>query len=59
MTIPLALVVTRVPVQELAESALPNAPIVPDPPARHPVLAARTSLARGLHAVAAAIAPAA
>jgi hypothetical protein len=57
MTMPIAPIVTQDRVRALAESALPGAPIVPDPPHRHPMYAARSSLARGLNAAAAVIAP--
>jgi hypothetical protein len=49
--------VTKDRVQVLAESALPNAPIVLDPPRPHRLNTARSSVSRGLHAVATAIAP--
>lgn len=57
MTMPIAPIVTRDRVQALAESALPNAPIVLDPPRPHRLNTARSSVARGLHGLATAIAP--
>jgi hypothetical protein len=43
---------------DLAHSALPDAPVVPDPPRRRPLTAARHVVASGLHAAARAIEPA-
>ena len=43
---------------DLAHSALPGAPVVPDSPRRRPLVTARTAVAVALHAVARAVEPA-
>jgi hypothetical protein len=43
---------------DLALSALPDAPVVPERPRRHPLRAGRLVLASGLHAAARAVEPA-
>ncbi len=43
---------------DLGRSALPDAPVVPERPRRHPLGGARLALAAGLHAVARAVEPA-
>lgn len=57
MTMPVPPIIVQQRVQELAESALPNAPIVIVATRRRPVYAARSSLARTLRRAASAIAP--
>jgi hypothetical protein len=54
MSIPLAPIVTQDRVRALAESALPSAPVVAEPPRLHPV---RTALAHGLRVIADALEP--
>lgn len=43
---------------DVAHSALPGAPVVLDPPRRRPLVAARTSVAGALHALARGVEPA-
>lgn len=43
---------------DLAHSALPHSPVVPERPRRHPLGGTRLALAAGLHAVARAVEPA-
>jgi hypothetical protein len=57
MNMPIAPIITQDRVQALAWSALPDAPVVDDAPRRRPVHAARSLLARSLHAAAGAVAP--
>jgi hypothetical protein len=54
MSIPLAPIVTQDRVRALAESALPSAPVVTEPPRRHPV---RTALAHSLRVIADTVEP--
>ncbi len=42
---------------DLGRSALPDAPVVPDRPRRHPLRAGRLALAAGLHAAARVVEP--
>lgn len=50
-------ITTGTPHDDLGRSALPDAPVVPDQPRRHPLRATRLALATGLHAAARAVEP--
>ena len=51
-------IITSQAFDDLSRSALPDAPVVPEPPRRQPLGGTRLALAAGLHAVARAVEPA-
>ena len=51
-------IIAPTPHGDLARSALPDAPVVPDPVRRHPVLASRRAVATALRTAARAVEPA-
>jgi hypothetical protein len=57
MTMPIPPIVTQDRVRALAQSALPQAPVVAEPVRRRPVHAARAALARRLNTLADLVAP--